>query len=49
MIRVRKTCKECGRTYTYDSRASIADDDPGCPSCEPENHEGIEFDDESGT
>lgn len=44
MIRVRKSCASCGRKYTFEAEAGRVDEaDPGCPDCEPENHEQIRF------
>ncbi len=46
-VKVRRSCSTCGRTYTFDAEMGrVMDSDPGCPDCEPENHEHIEFNDE---
>lgn len=47
MVTVRRSCTQCGRTYTYTAeRGRILDNDPGCPDCEPESHEHIDFEEE---
>ena len=47
IVNVRRLCKSCGRNYTYVStRGSVLDNDPGCPDCEPENHDNIEVEDD---
>lgn len=44
IVTVRRSCLKCGRTYVFTAAMGrVMDSDPGCPDCEPENHEHIEF------